>query len=77
MLPDEGARPGFFCPQDHFVTLRAVGACPACGGELCATEHIGEAAVRSTLLRDGQIHMLAPMAAATFRPFGAGALLRF
>ncbi len=77
MLPDEGARPGLFCPQDHFVTLEGVAACPACGGELCATEHIGEAAIRSVLLRDGQVHILAPLTAATFRPFGAGALLRF
>ena len=77
MLPGEGARPGFFCPQDHFVTLEAVAACPACGGELCATEHIGEAAIRSVLLRDGQVHILAPLAAAAFHPFGAGAFLRF
>lgn len=77
VLPDEGARTGFFCPQDHFVTLEAVAACPACGAELRATEHIGEAAVRSVLLRDGQVHMLAPLAAATFRPFSAGAILRY
>lgn len=77
ILPDEGARPGFFCPQDHFVTPEAVVACLTCGGELCATEHIGEAVIRSVLLRDGQVHILAPQAAAAFQPFGAGALLRF
>jgi release factor family 10 len=77
VLPGEGARPGFFCPQDHFVTLKAANACPVCGTELRPTEHVGEAAIRSTLLRDGQVHVLAPVAAATFRPFGAGAVLRF
>ena len=77
ILPGEGARPGFYCPGDHFVTLRAVPACPSCGAELRATEHIGEAAVRSTLLRDGQVHILATRAAETFAPFGVGALLRF
>jgi hypothetical protein len=77
VLAGEGARAGFFCPQDHFVTLQAASACPACGTELRATEHIGEAAVRSVLLRDGQVHVLAPLAATTFAPFGVGALLRY
>jgi hypothetical protein len=77
VLPGEGARPGFFCPQDHFVTVGAVRACPRCESDLRSTEHIGEAAIRSTLLGDGQVHVLAPGAAATFRPFGAGAVLRF
>jgi hypothetical protein len=33
--------------------------------------------VRSVLLRNGQVHVLAPAAAATLQRFGAGALLRY
>ena len=50
---------------------------PPCGGRLQATEHIGEAAVRSALTRDGQVHVLAPRAAAEFNRFGIGAVLRY
>jgi hypothetical protein len=74
---EDHPRSGVFCPMDHFVGLQAAGACPVCGAELRPTEHVGEAAVRSVLLRDGQVHALAPGAGATLRRFGAGALLRY
>jgi hypothetical protein len=77
LLPGEGARQGVFCAQDHFVALEASGPCPTCGAGLRPTEHVGEAAVRSVLLRNGQVHVLAPAAAATLQRFGAGALLRY
>jgi hypothetical protein len=77
ILPGEGATAGFYCPQDHFVTLDAAPACPACGAELQGTEHIGEAAIRSVLMRDGQVHVLARRAGAEFSRFGIGALLRY
>jgi hypothetical protein len=76
-LPGDALRAGFFCPKDHFVSLRADAGCPVCGAELTPTEHIGEAATRAALLRDGQVHVLAPGAAATFGRFGAGAVLRY
>ena len=78
ILPGEGALKGFYCPQDHFVTLQAATpACPACGAELQGTEHIGEAAIRSALMRDGQVHVLASRAAAKLGRFGTAALLRY
>lgn len=75
--PDEGARAGFFCAADHFVALQSKGPCPVCGRDLRPTEHVGEAAVRSVLLSDGQVHALAPGVAAALQPFGAGAILRY
>lgn len=74
---DDSAQTGSFCPADHFVALQPQGICPVCGAELRPTEHLGEAAVRSVLLRDGQVHALAQGAAASLRRFGAGAILRY
>jgi hypothetical protein len=74
---EQSARTGAFCAADHFVALDPRGACPVCGDELRPTEHLGEAAARSVLLRDGQVHALAPGAATTLQRFGAGAILRY
>ena len=77
VLADEGAREGVYCPQDHFVMLGAGATCPVCEGELTTTQHLGEAAIRSALVHDGQVRILTPELSREFRSLGAGALLRF
>jgi peptide subunit release factor 1 (eRF1) len=77
VLPETGQRPGVQCPEGHYISIAAVKFCPLCGEALWETEDVVEAAVRTVMLADGQVHFLSPQASELLANRGIAAFLRY
>ncbi len=77
VLPEGVTRPGVQCPEGHYLATSAAKFCPLCGEALWQTDDIAEAAVRTAMVTDAQVHFLAPAAGEALAGRGIAALLRY
>lgn len=77
VLPGGVTRPGVQCPVGHYLATTAGKVCPLCDETLWQTDDIAEAAVRTAMSTDAQVHVLAPGARAALADKGIAAFLRY